>query len=346
MKKKPTSIRIQIPEPCSQSFEKMHPLPGGRYCDQCEKTVVDFTNLSDGEIVRIYQKRQGRVCGVFRNDQLNRSMPLPMAFEKRNNWKAIAAFASALLFGNMAAGQSEAANSKMTKEELIEQGNVPIQQKTQTISGLVTDEKGEPIMFATVYLNGTTQGTETNETGFFSIEVPIDLVDQELTFSFMGFESQTLLWTKEEFQHKPLYVFLKSGLTLPEVVVTYDRSLSVGGKVTGCGYRYNQDNLEEVKIETPIETPIEKEVIHSIFPNPFVSYINVKIELEKSEAILFHLYNEAGQLLFAETRELIAGTQFVPLDVNRGNLPEGIYFLRISDSIGEIRTKRVVKMKP
>jgi hypothetical protein len=273
-------------------------------------------------------------------------MPLPMIFEKRNNWKAVAAFASALLFGNMAAGQSESAISKMTKEELMERGNKPVQQKTRMITGWVTDEKDVPLMFASVYLNGTGQGTITNEIGFFSIEVPVDLMDQELTISYTGYESQTLLWTKEEFQNKPLYVLLKSGLTLPEVVVTYDRSFNVGGKIIACGNRYNQDKLEEVKIETLIETPIEKVMIHSVFPNPFVSYINVKIELEKPEAILFHLYNEAGQLLFAETRELIEGTQYVPLDVNKNGLPEGIYFLRISDSIGEIRTKRVVKMQP
>src|SRR5690606_1544268 len=66
--------------------------------------------------------------------------------------------------------------------------------------------------------------------------------------------------------------------------------------------------------------------------------------LEQPETVLFHLYNEGGQLLYAETPELTAGTQTIQLNLSQRVLPEGIYFLRISDSIGEIKINRVVKV--
>ena len=67
---------------------------------------------------------------------------------------------------------------------------------------------------------------------------------------------------------------------------------------------------------------------------------------EKAEAYLFHLYSESGQLLFAETRVLDKGEQILRFDFSHRNLPEGMYFLRISDSLGELKTKRVVKVRP
>lgn len=350
MKKKPTSIRIQIPEPCSQSFEEMHPLPGGRYCDRCEKTVVDFTNLSDGEIVRIYQKRQGRVCGVFRNDQLNRSMPLPMTFEKRNNWKAVAAFASALLFGNMAAGQSETANSKLTKEEMFMLGMKfqPLSD-LQTIKGKVLGQNGEPLIGANILIEPG-KGTVSDIDGTFNLEISQNITSQKLTISYTGFETQEILWEKDKYNNEGLEIVMNEGtILLQQVVVTGLGDIKNMYSVAGGPTSVYEDE-EKSELENPEKTGKKMEApevsILEVFPNPFVSYINVKIELEKPEAILFHLYNEAGQLLFAETRELVAGTQYVPLDVNKNGLPEGLYFLRISDSIGEIRTKRVVKMQP
>ena len=39
------------------------------------------------------------------------------------------------------------------------------------IKGLIADEKGEPIPFASVFLNGTTVGTTSNETGFYVLSL-------------------------------------------------------------------------------------------------------------------------------------------------------------------------------
>ena len=113
-------------------------------------------------------------------------------------------------------------------------------------------------------------------------------------------------------------------------------------------YYHNEELIDTVKNNNLVESENSNIPIPTleVFPNPFVSEIAVKIEMQQPDAILFHLYNEAGQLLFAETHELPIGTQTVLLDLNRKDLPEGLYFLRISDSIGEVRTKRIVKVRP
>ena len=59
-----------------------------------------------------------------------------------------------------------------------------------TVSGTVTDaESGEPMMSVTVAILGTTGGTTTNLDGTYSIRVASDA---ELSFMFMGYETETV----------------------------------------------------------------------------------------------------------------------------------------------------------
>ncbi|MDD3079255.1 MAG: TonB-dependent receptor [Paludibacter sp.] len=61
--------------------------------------------------------------------------------------------------------------------------------KLKKISGLVTDEKGEPIIGASIVLKGSNTGTITNIDGTFSLDVQ----DQsEITISYIGYKQSSL----------------------------------------------------------------------------------------------------------------------------------------------------------
>ncbi len=60
---------------------------------------------------------------------------------------------------------------------------------SKKITGLVTDEKGDPIIGATVLLKGSDAGTITSIDGAFSLEVP---EQSFLTISYIGFKPTTL----------------------------------------------------------------------------------------------------------------------------------------------------------
>ena len=351
MKKKKTPfLRLQIPEPCHQPYDKMHSLPDGRYCEKCEKTVVDFTNISDGELVRIFQKHQGRICGVFRGDQLNRYMPLPMPIEKNRNWKMVAAFASAMIFGNVAAGQTKLSDRGIIRHEMLRGEVAPsVENDIKLIKGKVMDENREALIGATILL-GPNEGTVSDIDGFFEIKIPKHLNSKKITVSYTGFEKQEVIWEKEKNDFMEIIMKVKTDLLSEVTVVGYGITRYKGGPIR-CYATVSEDKINADSRSVEIEEEIEMELPDpgptlEVFPNPFVSKVSVKIESEKPDAFLFHLYNESGQLLFAETHELEAGIQSVQLDLNKNNLPEGIYFLRISDSVGEIKTKKIVKMRP
>ncbi|MEN8115466.1 MAG: TonB-dependent receptor [Bacteroidota bacterium] len=65
-----------------------------------------------------------------------------------------------------------------------------VSQQQKSISGKVTDEKGEPLPGATVVVKGTTQGTVTDVDGNYTItNIPGDAI---LEFSFIGMQKQEI----------------------------------------------------------------------------------------------------------------------------------------------------------
>lgn len=66
-------LKISIPTPCHEDWEAMTPNTQGRHCNSCVKTVVDFTTMSDEEVKYFFiNRKEEKVCGRFRNDQLQR----------------------------------------------------------------------------------------------------------------------------------------------------------------------------------------------------------------------------------------------------------------------------------
>lgn len=55
----------------------------GRFCGSCQKTVIDFTTMSDRQIAAFFKKPTGLTCGRFHQDQLNREIEIP---KKRIPW--------------------------------------------------------------------------------------------------------------------------------------------------------------------------------------------------------------------------------------------------------------------
>jgi hypothetical protein len=66
------NFQILIPNPCSENWDNMKPNGNGRHCSVCDKTVVDFTKLSDNEIKQYFlQNSTKKTCGHFHKGQLN-----------------------------------------------------------------------------------------------------------------------------------------------------------------------------------------------------------------------------------------------------------------------------------
>jgi len=181
LKKKPISITLE--NPCHQNWNAMPRQDGGLYCGDCKKVVHDFSIMSDEEIIRILtQKTSKEICGVFRNDQLNRNLIVPQKthFSLRP-LKILLLSLFSLKFVNHAT-----ASPHFTPINYFEQ-------KTSTktshrISGKATDiSTGIAIQNVTVSLVGLSLTTTTDSLGRFELIIP-DSIQAE-TFTLRGSNS-------------------------------------------------------------------------------------------------------------------------------------------------------------
>jgi hypothetical protein len=63
---------ISVPKPCNENWENMSLDSNGRFCNSCEQIVVDFTTMTDQEILNFLSKSQQKVCGRFKTEQVQK----------------------------------------------------------------------------------------------------------------------------------------------------------------------------------------------------------------------------------------------------------------------------------
>jgi len=65
-------MKINIPNPCNEDWSQMKIGVRSRHCDKCEKSVVDFTQMSRQQtIVYLIENSDANVCGRINNTQID-----------------------------------------------------------------------------------------------------------------------------------------------------------------------------------------------------------------------------------------------------------------------------------
>jgi len=80
----------------------------------CQKTVVDFTLMSDAEIIQYFSKASGSVCGRVGSDQLNRRLVAPRP-PRKSPWIGWPVLLSGLLFTSDEAGAPRVRKTEVTQ---------------------------------------------------------------------------------------------------------------------------------------------------------------------------------------------------------------------------------------
>lgn len=119
------------------------------------------------------------------------------------------------------------------------------------ISGVVVDEKGEPIIGASVQVKGTTTGTISDYDGEFTLSVPDDATT--LTVSFVGMQTQEV-----EIAKRMRITLHEASEMIQEVVVTGYGNVSKGS-FAGSAQAVNSETIEK-KSPTEISKALAGEV--------------------------------------------------------------------------------------
>ncbi|MCB0699525.1 MAG: carboxypeptidase regulatory-like domain-containing protein [Chitinophagales bacterium] len=165
--RKTKPIQISIPQPCNEDWNKMTPQEKGRFCDSCQKCIIDFSRYSDKELYEYLIENAGKkLCGRFRSSQLNRSI-LPPAQPHSTLYKWMIAAGMALVF-TAVPDSPVFAQAPHTQEQISHTDKQPNSTgKNVQITGKVHSYDGAIVSKATVIISygGITNQTTTNEHG-------------------------------------------------------------------------------------------------------------------------------------------------------------------------------------
>lgn len=283
-------LNLQVPQGCHEDWNSMLPDQQGKFCLSCQKQVVDFTTMSDRQLIEFFKTHKGSTCGRLNSEQLDRDILIP---QKKIPWLRylFQITIPAFLLSLKATGQSK---NKMPQVETVStiKGNVETgiadnaTSKSQTVKGVVQDPHGMPIPWASVMIQGTDQGVLADSAGRF--EFKNLAVGTRLLVSSVGFQSREV--------------------TVPSnsnSVVLVPLSLQLTGEVVVVGYTVRTSRkLYRAEKKAVCVKPIDPEL--SIYPNPMVtnSQLHLKWKGLTVGNYTIDIYSISGALVHTQKLEV------------------------------------------
>ena len=307
-------LQIQIPKPCTQSWNEMNAGIEGRFCNSCRKTVIDFTLMSDDDLANFFKKNKGHTCGRFTQEQLNYDICIP---QRKIPWLKyfFQITIPAFLFSLKTTGQTQKLSGEVNVSTFRKTSENDQPKSTDTgriIKGKVVDENNVSVPGASVIIKHTQIGVITDMNGDFSIRVfpgnPILLI------SSIGFT--------------PLEVNSKANLVYPLVITT--KQAILGEVVTFVGFTTTK---RKSKPATPVNnTTCSGKPSFTIFPNPVVpsSIFNIKWKNAVISDQVVDIYNQSGNLMQHQVIRVNKKLNEQRLDINQ--LLPGSYIIKIFDN--------------
>jgi hypothetical protein len=153
--------------------------------------------LSDAELLRYLQNKNGKCCGKLRASQLKEYFPQSQPSETRRLTLLKAGVISAfmLLLGRETLAQEP---RERPAQDAIQNSNYSDHTDRQDqirVSGLVRDELNQPMPGLNIILKVKTDGTTADSDGKFTFPVELKAGDV-LVFSFIGYETKEFVVRK------------------------------------------------------------------------------------------------------------------------------------------------------
>lgn len=165
----------------------------GRYCDRCEKSIIDLSTKSDAELIRFFQNKADNVCGRLLPSQLNRKLVLPA---QKMSWHWLMPLAVGAMV--VAPAQAQKLSPVIVQSDQIpallpasvEPGvNKPVLRNT--VSGRVVDDvTGKPLKGVSIKQKGFENVlARTDSTGTFKLRITPENKTIPFIFEFTGYSA-------------------------------------------------------------------------------------------------------------------------------------------------------------
>ncbi|MEO5685135.1 MAG: carboxypeptidase-like regulatory domain-containing protein [Chitinophagaceae bacterium] len=347
-------IQLHIPEPCHENWNNMSATQQGRFCLSCQKEVIDFSVMTDKEILTRITSASANMCGRVADGQLRRDLITPV--EPRKTWwrYGMGLAASLILLTSKGNGQVKAPkDTTVCLPPGIKAQNLPAHVTVGmvatvkarepvriTIQGQVVDENNNPVPFASVQLKDGASGVAADEAGNFSIHAKASPQAIELLVSSVGYEQKTIAFKNGEniisiavvrgaVQLKAQAIVLTQQ-RMGEVVVTRTAPSMFAGRAGGL-VMWTKISRYEKAIASFKDAAGINEI--KIYPNPILINSRYTISLHMKDMGWYTLQftDAAGRIIESRQINITAAGQ---LEKCSGSMftGKGIYFVSASRS--------------
>lgn len=351
-------LQLSIPEPCQQDWNDMSPNEQGRFCSSCAKTVVDFSIMTDAQLILYFENlKNENICGRVHLDQLDR--PIEILPQPRKKilwyWQYIIAFFMMLGKGQQAKAQGEVKVPVTQQPDTTRQGSETVEiiaggisprrfpAKTKRIEAtlpqyFITDENYRPVAGASVLL--LPQGTWLVSDSTGKINLGLKHKVKSFRVSSVGFEEKTI--ALKEVPYNNIIRLTTRQESLEEVTV---RSNGVGREIQVMAMG-GISITSHIKIDF-IKDTIQKNIFSpaiSVSPNPVAKggTISLDLSLQKTKQYKIRVNDASGKLLLQQNYTAVDKKTIYKITIP-ADWSSGLYFVSVTDEKGKtVGTNKVL----
>lgn len=329
-------IQLSIPKPCHENWDAMKPEERGRFCGSCQKTVIDFSRMSDRELISFFNKPSSSMCGRFLPAQLDRVIEAP---PKRIPWGryfftvALPAF---LVSCKLAARQ--AVQVKMVSTEQSITGEPVALANTSTAGEVVPLLGDTAIVPVPPPLMGKVMYPPINSDR--NVRKPKSLKKEAgKRFRVQAITAESNCFVRPPFSYQPPSISINE----PEVNAAKVEDLTlytVGGFSASSVYKTRTPNNNSGL--SPIVVKKQVPAFFSLYPNPVQANGTFILDGKNLEAGIYQLavVNAGGQVVQAQ--ELLLQSKISKQTIQLKDINAGVYFVALSNKKGKVFSKKIL----
>lgn len=216
---------------CDKTLDDLIPCENERFCQQCNKMIIDFRALSDKAIANMHQFSDTPLCGIYRKEQVifNELITTQPKVLGTRKWLSVSLGLLGFIFPKAINGQTVTPDFSMVqvdknifldKNKFSEQeDSIPKEQK-YIIHGTCWDENKESLIGVSCEIKNMATGVVTDLDGKYEIDVSNYLKDTNevtLIFSYTGY--QTIERKFQKGDNLEINFIFEEGEVLEDVIV-------------------------------------------------------------------------------------------------------------------------------
>ncbi len=223
-------MKVNLPEPCHEDWNKMDAKEKGRFCGSCEKLVIDFSKMSDTQIISYFKQYKGQsTCGHFKKTQIDRTLKEQDTPRRKLFLKELAAACFAFFLASTDAKSQNETNINQQHQSQETKNSTPNEGREIAINGKVKNGN-EGLSNAIISIKGTSHKTYSSSNGIFSIHIP-STFSKNQNFITLVVEHKDFTTKEISVATSPTNQFVE--IDFVEDNRTFKKSVAISGTITG-----------------------------------------------------------------------------------------------------------------